>query len=76
MTPGPDFNPDLSDSAIDHILATARNAGIRIVSIEYFGPTTRIPMQASAKLRMPSSSAPWNFAIAWAASLSAPSAAE
>jgi sugar phosphate isomerase/epimerase len=38
VTPGPDFNPDLSDSAIDRILATARNAGIRIVSIEYFGP--------------------------------------
>ena len=38
VTPGPDFNPDLSDSAIDQILATARNAGIRIVSIEYFGP--------------------------------------
>lgn len=37
VTPGPDFNPDLSDSAIDQILATARNAGIRIVSIEYFG---------------------------------------
>lgn len=38
VTPGPDFNPNLSDSAIDKILATARNAGIRIVSIEYFGP--------------------------------------
>ena len=38
VTPGPDFNPDLSDSAIDRILAAARNAGIRIVSIEYFGP--------------------------------------
>jgi sugar phosphate isomerase/epimerase len=38
VTPGPDFNPKLSDSAIDQILATARNAGIRIVSIEYFGP--------------------------------------
>ena len=38
VTPGKDFNPDLSDSAIDRILATARNAGIRIVSIEYFGP--------------------------------------
>src|SRR5579862_7933156 len=38
VTPGPDFNPDLSDSAIDKILATAHNAGIRIVSIEYFGP--------------------------------------
>ncbi len=38
VTPGPDFNPDLSDSAIDRILATARNAGIRIVSIEYFAP--------------------------------------
>jgi sugar phosphate isomerase/epimerase len=38
VTPGPDFNPDLSDRAIDQILATARNAGIRIVSIEYFGP--------------------------------------
>lgn len=39
VTPGPDFNPNLSDSAIDQILATARNVGIRIVSIEYFGPT-------------------------------------
>jgi sugar phosphate isomerase/epimerase len=38
LTPSPDFNPDLSDSAIDQILAAARNAGIRIVSIEYFGP--------------------------------------
>ena len=38
VTPGPDFNADLSDSAIDQILAAARNAGIRIVSIEYFGP--------------------------------------
>jgi sugar phosphate isomerase/epimerase len=38
VTPGKDFNPGLSDSAIDRILATARNAGIRIVSIEYFGP--------------------------------------
>jgi len=38
VTPGPDFNPGLSDSAIDQVLATARNAGIRIVSIEYFGP--------------------------------------
>jgi sugar phosphate isomerase/epimerase len=38
VTPSEDFNPNLSDSAIDQILATARNAGIRIVSIEYFGP--------------------------------------
>jgi sugar phosphate isomerase/epimerase len=38
VTPGPGFNPNLSDSAIDQILATARNAGIRIVSIEYFAP--------------------------------------
>ena len=38
VTPGPDFNPNLSDSAIDRIQATARNAGIRIVSIEYFAP--------------------------------------
>ncbi len=38
VTPGPDFNPNLSDSAIDQILATARNVGIRIVSIEYFDP--------------------------------------
>ena len=36
VTPGTDFNPNLSDSAIDQILATARTAGIRIVSIEYF----------------------------------------
>ena len=38
VTPSEDFNPKLSDTAIDQILATARNAGIRIVSIEYFGP--------------------------------------
>jgi sugar phosphate isomerase/epimerase len=38
VTPGEDFNPELSDSAIEGVLATARNAGIRIVSIEYFGP--------------------------------------
>jgi sugar phosphate isomerase/epimerase len=38
VTTGPDFNPGLSDSAIDRILAVARDAGIRIVSIEYFGP--------------------------------------
>lgn len=38
VTPGPDFNPNLNDSAIDQILAMARNVGIRIVSIEYFGP--------------------------------------
>jgi sugar phosphate isomerase/epimerase len=38
VTPGPDFNPNVSDSAIDNILATARNAGIRIISIEYFAP--------------------------------------
>ena len=37
VTPGPEFNPNVSDSAIDQILATAGNAGIRIVSIEYFG---------------------------------------
>jgi sugar phosphate isomerase/epimerase len=43
ITPGPDFNPKLSDSAIDQILATARNAGIRIVSIEYFGPNHTDP---------------------------------
>jgi sugar phosphate isomerase/epimerase len=43
VTPGPNFNPDLSDSAIDQILATARNAGIRIVSIEYFGPNHTDP---------------------------------
>src|SRR6202012_2701585 len=38
ITPGPDFNPDLSDSAIDQILAVARNTGIRIIIIEYFAP--------------------------------------
>jgi sugar phosphate isomerase/epimerase len=43
VTLGPNFNPDLSDSAIDQILATARNAGIRIVSIEYFGPNHTDP---------------------------------
>jgi len=50
VTPGPDFNPDLSDSAIDQILATARNAGIRIISIEYFGPnhTDRDPARRAA----------------------------
>src|ERR1017187_4984121 len=36
VTPGTESNPNLSDSAIDQILATARTAGIRIVSIEYF----------------------------------------
>jgi sugar phosphate isomerase/epimerase len=43
VTPGPDFNPDLSDSAIDRILAATRNAGIRIISIEYFGPNHTDP---------------------------------
>jgi sugar phosphate isomerase/epimerase len=43
VTPGEDFNPKLSDSAIDQILATARNAGIRIVSIEYFEPNHTHP---------------------------------
>ena len=43
VTPGEDFNPNLSDSAIDRILATARNAGIRIVSIEYFAPNHTDP---------------------------------
>jgi sugar phosphate isomerase/epimerase len=43
VTPGPDFNPDLSDSAMDRILISARNAGIRIVSIEYFGPNHTNP---------------------------------
>ena len=76
VTPGEDFNPNLSDSAIDQILATSRNAGIRIVSIEYLDPATQIAMRESAPPRMPNSFAPWSFAIAWAASLSAPSAAE
>ncbi|HEY6489692.1 MAG: sugar phosphate isomerase/epimerase [Terracidiphilus sp.] len=43
VTPGPDFHPGLSDSAIDQILATARNAGVRIISIEYFGPNHTAP---------------------------------
>jgi sugar phosphate isomerase/epimerase len=43
VTPGKDFNPNLSDSAVDQILATARNAGIRIVSIEYFAPNHTDP---------------------------------
>ncbi len=43
VTTGPDFNPDLSDSAIDRILASALNAGIRIISIEYFGPNHTNP---------------------------------
>ena len=43
VTPGPDFNPGLNDRAIDKILDTARNAGIRIVSIEYFGPNHSDP---------------------------------
>jgi sugar phosphate isomerase/epimerase len=43
VTPGVDFNPTLSDSAIDQILATARNTGIRIVSIEYFQPNHTDP---------------------------------
>ena len=37
VTPGPAFNSDLSDSQIDQILATAREAGVRIVSIECMG---------------------------------------
>ncbi len=36
VTPSADFNPNLSDSAVDQILATARNVGIRIISIECF----------------------------------------
>src|SRR5579862_2526655 len=43
VTPGTDFNPNLGDSAIDQILSTARNAGIRIVSIEYFEPNHTDP---------------------------------
>ena len=43
VTPSEDFNPKLSDSAIDQVLATARNAGIRIVSIEYFEPNHTHP---------------------------------
>jgi sugar phosphate isomerase/epimerase len=43
ITPGPEFNPNLSDSAIDQILATARSVGIRIISIEYFGPNHTDP---------------------------------
>jgi sugar phosphate isomerase/epimerase len=43
VTPGPNFNPSLSDSAIDQILAAARNAGIRIVSMEYFAPNHTDP---------------------------------
>src|SRR6202012_5079168 len=43
ITPGPEFNPDLSDSAIDRILAAARNVGIRIVSFEYFAPNHTDP---------------------------------
>lgn len=31
---GPDFHPDLSDAAIDGILAASRNSGCRILSIE------------------------------------------
>jgi len=37
VTPGSAFNSDLSDSQIDQILATAREAGVRIVSIECMG---------------------------------------
>ena len=43
VTPGPNFNPNLSDSAIDQILAAARNIGIRIVSMEYFAPNHTDP---------------------------------
>jgi sugar phosphate isomerase/epimerase len=43
VTPTTDFHPNLSDSAIDQILATARNAGIRIISIEYFAPNHTDP---------------------------------
>ena len=37
VTLGPEFNPNISDNAIDQILASARNAGISIISIECFG---------------------------------------
>ena len=43
MVGGQDFNPDISDSGIDQILATPRNAGIRLVSIDYFGPNHTDP---------------------------------
>jgi len=33
---GKDFNPDLSDSQIDRILATSRETGCRIISVEGF----------------------------------------
>jgi len=43
VTMGPNFNPTISDSAIDQILASARNAGIRIISLEYFAPNHTDP---------------------------------
>ena len=44
ITPGPNFNPDSKRQRhIDQILATARNAGIRIISMEYFGPNHTDP---------------------------------
>jgi sugar phosphate isomerase/epimerase len=43
VTPSSNFNPNLSDGAIDQVLATARTAGIRIVSIEYFAPNHTDP---------------------------------
>ena len=43
VTPGQNFHPGLSDSAIDQILAAARNAGVRILSIEYFAPNHTDP---------------------------------
>ncbi|HTJ29054.1 MAG TPA: sugar phosphate isomerase/epimerase family protein [Acidobacteriaceae bacterium] len=46
VTAGRDFNPNLSDSAIDQILAAARNAGIRIISFEYFSPNHTDPNAA------------------------------
>lgn len=49
LTPSADFHPGLSDSAIDEVLATARNVGIRIVSIEYFGPNHTDPDAAKRR---------------------------
>jgi sugar phosphate isomerase/epimerase len=43
------FHPDMSDSEIDQILATARDAGIRIMSIECMWGYNHIARDASAR---------------------------
>ena len=49
VTHGPTFNADLSDSQIDQILAAARDAGVRIVSIECMGGFNHIAGDAAER---------------------------